>query len=112
MNILNNEHFKKIKQQNPTINLQPTKTKVFAYGANYPLYLLGQFTAEIEHNSKRVAGLFGYKTKQHLFIELQHLHRSWTTQYQRQHNFSRSPKSKNHSNPTTASQSIPRDGKS
>ena len=58
VNILNNEHFKKIKQQNPTINLQPTKTKVFAYGAKYPLYLLGQFTAEIEHNSKRVAGIF------------------------------------------------------
>ena len=33
VNILNSKHFKKIKQQNPRIKLQPTKTKVFAYGA-------------------------------------------------------------------------------
>ena len=33
VNILNSEHFKKIKQQNPRIKLQPTNTKVFAYGA-------------------------------------------------------------------------------
>ena len=29
-NILNNKHFKKIKQKNPRIKLQPTKAKVFA----------------------------------------------------------------------------------
>ena len=58
VNILNNEHFKKIKQQNPSIKLQPTKTKVFAYGAKHPLHLLGQFTAAIQHNSTRTTGTF------------------------------------------------------
>ena len=33
VNILNYEHFKKINQQKPGIQLQPTTTKVFAYGA-------------------------------------------------------------------------------
>ena len=58
VNILNYEHFKKINQQNPCIQLQPTRTKVFAYGAKQPLHLLGQFTAEIQCHSKRTTSTF------------------------------------------------------
>lgn len=54
VNILNNKHFKKIEQQNPCIKLKPTKTKVFACGAQHPLHLLSQFIAEIEHNFKNI----------------------------------------------------------
>ena len=58
VNILNSEYFKKIKQQNPRIKLQPTKTKVFAYGAQHPMHLLGQFTAEVQHNSTKTTSTF------------------------------------------------------
>ena len=58
VNILNYEHFKKINQQNPCIQLQPTRTKVFAYGAKQPLHLLGQFTAEIQCHSERTTSTF------------------------------------------------------
>ena len=58
VNILNSEHFKKIKQQNSRIKLQPTKTKVFAYGAQHPMHLLGQFTAEVQHNLTKTTSTF------------------------------------------------------
>ena len=61
VNILKSEHFKKIKQiqQNPRIKLQPTKTKVFAYGAQHPMHhLLGQFTAEVQHNLTKTTSTF------------------------------------------------------
>ena len=48
VNILNHEHFKRINQQNPGIQLEPTTMKVFAYGAKQPLHLLGQFTTTIQ----------------------------------------------------------------
>ena len=47
VNILNHELFKRINQQNPGIQLQPTTMKVFAYGAKQPLHLLGQFTIRL-----------------------------------------------------------------
>jgi hypothetical protein len=58
VNILNHEHFKKINQQNPSINLQPAETKVFTYGAKHPLHLLGQFTADIKHNTTTTRSTF------------------------------------------------------
>ena len=57
-NILNNKHFKKIKQKNPRIKLQPTKAKVFAYGAQHPRYLLSQFKAEVQHNLAKTTSTF------------------------------------------------------
>ena len=58
VNILNHEHFKRINQQNPGIQLQPTTMKVFAYGAKQPLHLLGQFTTTIQHHSTTTTGIF------------------------------------------------------
>ncbi|CAB4035277.1 Hypothetical predicted protein [Paramuricea clavata] len=59
VNILNYEHFKKINQQNPGIQLQPTTTtKVFAYGAKQPLHLLGKFTANTQYHSKTTTSIF------------------------------------------------------
>ena len=56
--ILNNQNFKKIKQQNPRIKLQQIKTKVFAYGAQHPLRLLGQINAEEQHNLTKTTSTF------------------------------------------------------
>jgi hypothetical protein len=58
VNILKYEHFNKINQQNPGIQLQPTTTKVFAYGAKQPLHLLGQFTADTQYHSKTTTSIF------------------------------------------------------
>jgi hypothetical protein len=58
VNILNYEHFKKINQQNPGIQLQPTTTNVFAYGAKQPIHLLGQFTANTQYHSKTTTSIF------------------------------------------------------
>lgn len=58
VNILNHEHFKKIKKKNPSIQLQPTKIKVFAYGAKQALSLLRQITAEVRTNLATTTDVF------------------------------------------------------
>ena len=58
VNLLNHTSFKKIKEQHPTIQLEPTTTKIFGYGAKQPLNLLGQFTAEIRSNSTTTKATF------------------------------------------------------
>lgn len=43
--------FKKIQQKNPDINLKTSSYRVFPYGADKPIELLGQFTAEIKSDT-------------------------------------------------------------
>lgn len=49
--LLNNSIFKKIQQENPAIKLEISSYRVFPYGADKPIELLGQFTAEIKSDT-------------------------------------------------------------
>ena len=51
VNLLNNSIFKKIQQENATIKLETSPYHVFPYGADKPIELLGQFTAEIKSDT-------------------------------------------------------------
>ena len=51
VNLLNNSIFKKIQQENPTIELETSPYRVFPYGADKPIELLGQFTPEIKSDT-------------------------------------------------------------
>lgn len=51
VNLLNNSVFKKIQQENPAIKLETSPDRVFPYGADKPIELLGQFTAEIKSDT-------------------------------------------------------------
>ena len=82
VNILNSEYFKKIKQQNPRIKLQPTKTKVFAYGAQHPMHLLGQFTAEVQHNLTKTTSTFLVTQENNTCLLSYNTHWSRATQHQ------------------------------
>ncbi len=58
MNILNEGTFRAIKRNNPTVNLQQSNAKIYPYGAEQPLTVLGQITAKVVYNStSRVASL-------------------------------------------------------
>ena len=92
--------------------LQPTRTKVFAYGTRH-LHLLDQFTAEVQHNLATTTSTFlvtkenntcllTFNTSPVLGLLNININ-SITIDHQ---------KSKNHSNLTAAPQSVPRNGKS
>lgn len=51
VNLLNNSIFKKIQHENPTIKLKTSPYRVFPYGADKPIELLGQFTPEIKSDT-------------------------------------------------------------
>ena len=49
MNLLNSSIFDKIKRHNPGV--ETCHYRVFPYGANEPIVLFGQFTAEIKYDN-------------------------------------------------------------
>ena len=51
VNLLNNSIFHKIKRHNLGVKLETCHYRVFPYGANEPIELLGQFTAEIKSDN-------------------------------------------------------------
>ena len=57
MNIINEGTFKVIKRHSNT-NLVKSTAKIYPYGANKPLQVLGQFTATIAHDSASTTATF------------------------------------------------------
>ena len=57
MNIINEGTFKVI-QRHSTTNLVKSTAKIYPYGANKPLQVLGQFTATIAHDSTSTTATF------------------------------------------------------
>ena len=50
--VIDKTTFQKLKEQNPNLTLQKTKTKLFPYGTNAPLPLMGKFQTTLETKTK------------------------------------------------------------
>ena len=53
--IIDKETFKKIQKRKANIQLRKSKMKLFPYGAEKPLEILGKFTTVLEINSKQLS---------------------------------------------------------
>jgi hypothetical protein len=58
VNLLNKSVFKEIPKKNPNIRVQSSHKKVFPYGTNTPLELIGEFQAQITASSGTTTGTF------------------------------------------------------
>ena len=57
-NILDAQAFNEIQKKNPTLHLQPSRHKIYAYMQSHPLPVLGKFEGLIESKHKMVVTTF------------------------------------------------------
>lgn len=58
VNIINENTFNVIKRSNRNVNLEKSNAKIYPYGAEKPLQVLGQFTATVVHDSTSTTATF------------------------------------------------------